>query len=97
MGRRMKRIALLLALALAAAPALAQRYPGKGGPPGPARMDAEERQRLREDLNAARRDVYREPPGQRRFERRAPGRMSDAEREQLRRDVLDANRDLQRR
>ena len=59
-------------------------------------MSPEERQRLREDMNAAKRDVYRD--GQQRRDMPAPGgRMSPEEREKLRRDMMDANRGMPRR
>lgn len=85
------RIAVVsLGLAVVAGPALAQHH-GRG-----QHMTPEERQRLRDDMNAARRDVYRE--GQPRREMPPPGgRMSPEEREKLRRDVMDANRGMPRR
>jgi hypothetical protein len=95
MALAVKRLALLLALAVAAGAVLAQNRPGPGKfRPQPGGMKAEERQRLREDLNAARRDVYRQAPDQRRYEQRE---LSAEERERLRRDINDANRDLRRR
>jgi hypothetical protein len=53
-------------------------------------MNAEERQRMREDM----RDVYRDRQGTR---PERPRQMSPEERERLRRDVEDANRTLRRR
>jgi hypothetical protein len=95
-----------LALALAAETAFAQQHQAPerfGGRPAHGAMNPEERQRLREDLNAARRDLYRERPGGRRMERDergrggpGHGRLSPQQREQLRRDILDANRELRR-
>ena len=90
--RRRSLVALLFGFALAgvAGSALAQR---------PRNMDPAERERLREDLNAARRDVYRghgpqrgQPP-----DSRQGGRLSPQEREQLRRDIMDADRNMRRR
>lgn len=83
---------LLVALVLAApaSPTFAQ-HPGRG-----QHMSPEERQRLRDDMNAARRDGHRE--GQPRREMPPPGgRMSPEEREKLRRDMMDANRGMPRR
>ncbi len=92
----MKPFAILLALALAAGGALAQPGPRKGGDKVQPRehLDQEQRQRLRQDLNEARRDVYRER--QRGASPREARRLSPEEREQLRRDILDANRELRR-
>lgn len=95
-ARRRSLVALLVgaALAGAAGDALAQRR---------GYLTPEERERLREDLNAARRDVYRnrgaQPPQQQMPppERRPGGRMTPEEREQLRRDIMDANRNMHRR
>lgn len=89
--RRFIRVLLLaLGLAAVAGPALAQ-HQGRG-----QHMSPEERQRLREDMNAAKRDVYRD--GQQRRDMPAPGgRMSPEEREKLRRDMMDANRGMPRR
>ncbi len=95
----MKRLALVLALTFAAGSALAQPGPRKGGPGYQPRehMSQEQRQRLRQDLNDARREVYRERPREERMRRGADaGRLSPEEREQLRRDILDANRQLRR-
>jgi hypothetical protein len=87
----MKRCALILALALAATPVLAQRERDKGGVPGKNQgMSRDERQRMRDDM----RDVYRDRGGDR---NRPPQRqLSPQEREQLRRDIQDANRNLKR-
>jgi hypothetical protein len=96
-ARRRSLVALLVGAALAGAAgnALAQRR---------GYLTPEERERLREDLNAARRDVYRnrgaqppQPPQQMPPERRQGGRMTPEEREQLRRDIMDANRNMHRR
>jgi hypothetical protein len=96
-ARRRSLVALLVGAALAgvAGDALAQRR---------GYLTPEERERLREDLNAARRDLYRnrgpQPPQQQQMpppERRQGSRMTPAEREQLRRDIMDANRNMHRR
>jgi hypothetical protein len=96
-ARRRSLVALLVGAALAgvAGDALAQRR---------GYLTPEERERLREDLNAARRDLYRnrgpQPPPQQQMpppERRQGGRMTPEEREQLRRDIMDANRNMHRR
>lgn len=65
----------------------------------PAGMSQEERERFRQELNSARRDVYREQGRPPEFDpRRLPQRpMPPEERERLRRDILDANRDFERR
>ena len=85
----MKAWVLLLALALAAGPALAQRE--QKGPPGKNQgMSKDERQRMREDM----RDVYRDRNRQERPQQQR--QMSPQEREKLRRDIQDANRDLKR-
>ena len=65
----------------------------------PGGMSSEERERLRQELNSARRDVYRDNGRPPEYDpRRGPQRpMLPAERERLRRDILDANRDLERR
>ncbi|HXZ91336.1 MAG TPA: hypothetical protein VEG36_00515 [Burkholderiales bacterium] len=94
-ARRRSLVALFVgaALAGAAGSALAQRRPN---------LTPEERERLREDLNSARRDLYRNrgaqqpqqmPPPQ----RRPGGRLTPEEREQLRRDIMDANRNMRHR
>lgn len=86
--------AALAVLVTACGDALAQRPPGPGGG-GERRMSHEERERMREDMNRTRRDVYHGG-----HERQAPpggNRMSDAEREKLRRDVDEANRGMRRR
>ena len=91
--RRLTRVLFLaLGLAAMAGPALAERQ-GRG-----QHMSPEERQRLREDMNATRRDVYRDGGQQQRRDMPPPGgRMSPEEREKLRRDVMDANRGMPRR
>lgn len=74
--------------------ALAQRPSGPGGGDD-RRMSHQERERMREEMNRTRRDVYhggherQMPPG--------GNRMSDAEREKLRRDVDEANRGMRKR
>jgi hypothetical protein len=86
---RRSLVVLLLGAAFASAPGtvLAQRQ---------RPMDAQQRERLREDLKSAPREVYR---GQGPERGRAQGRgrrerMTPAERAQLRRDIMDANRNL---
>jgi len=90
--RSLVLVLLGAALAGASGSALAQRRQN---------MDPQERQRLREDLNAARRDVYRgQGQGQQRAQppnRGQGARMSPQEREQLRRDVIDADRSMRRK
>ena len=88
----MKICALILALAVAAAPAFAQRGDREQkGPPGKQQgMSKDERQRMREDM----RDVYRDRNRQERPQQQR--QMSPQEREKLRRDIQDANRDLKR-
>lgn len=90
---------LLLALVLGAAgaggaqSAFAQRAPY---------LSPQERERLRQDLDSARRDQYRgreqerarQQPDQ---QQRRGERLSPGERERLRRDVMDANRNMRRR
>jgi hypothetical protein len=89
---RRSLLVLLLGAALAGASgtALAQQRRS---------MDPQERERLREDLNSARRDLYRGRDWERgRAQGRdRGGRMTPAEREQLRRDIMDANRSLRRK
>lgn len=93
---RRSLLALLLGAALAGASgtALAQHRRS---------MDPQERERLREDLDSARRDLYRgQGQGQHRErgreqDRGRGGRMTPAQREQLRRDIMDANRNLHRK
>ncbi|HEX7055220.1 MAG TPA: hypothetical protein VF211_14955 [Burkholderiales bacterium] len=83
---------VVLALALAAGSAVAQRDGARER--AGAAMSQDQRQRMREDM----REVYRERSGER-FERsrpERPRRLSPQEREQLRRDVQDANRALRR-
>ena len=70
---------------------------------GDGRMSPEERQRLRDDMNSARRDVYRggpppqAPQGRPQHQPHRSDRMSPEEREKLRRDMNDANRGMNRR
>ena len=91
MCRLVRVLLLLLGLAAVGGPALAQ-HQGRG-----QHMSPEERQRLREDMNAAKRDVYRDRDQQRREMPPPGGRMSPEEREKLRRDMMDANRGMPRR
>jgi hypothetical protein len=76
---------------LAAAPGFAQQA-GKGRQEArPAsNMSHEDRQRLRQDVDAARGNYNRR-------EVRRGERMGPVDREKLRRDVLDANRDMRKR
>ena len=100
MSRHGLPVVLSIALALCAGggPALGQtRQHGPGAAPGAAHMSPEERQRLREDMHSARRDVYRDGQRQDRQLPPAGGRLSPSEREKLRRDVEDANRGMRRR
>jgi hypothetical protein len=67
--------------------------PGKGRAPEgrpSANMSHEERQRLRQDVDAARGNYDRR-------DMRRNDRMRPEDREKLRRDVLDANRDMRKR
>lgn len=65
----------------------------RAGWPAQQRMNPEERQRLREDVNSAR-DEYR---GERIRREDGGNRLSPEERERLRRDVYDASRELRQR
>lgn len=90
MRKGVRILLMALGLSVVAGPALADRQ-GRG-----QHMSPEERQRLRDDMNAAKRDVYRD--GQQRRDMPPPGgRMSPQEREKLRRDMMDANRGMPRR
>jgi hypothetical protein len=83
----MRAWVFLIALALAAAPAFAQRE--QKGPPGKQQgMSKDERQRMREDMREVNRDRNRQD--------RPRQQLSPQDREQLRRDIQDANRDLKR-
>jgi len=63
--------------------------------PVQAQMSRDERERMREDMNRAGRDVYKSPQPPQRGEAQPPGgRMSPDERERLRRDMRDANRGI---
>ncbi|HUQ74427.1 MAG TPA: hypothetical protein VM183_06840 [Burkholderiales bacterium] len=86
----MKSRVILLVLALAAAPALAQRgdRDAKGVPGKNQSMSRDDRQRMRDDM----RDVYRDRDRQ----ERPRQQLSPQERDQLRRDIQDANRNLKR-
>jgi len=112
MNRRTVLVGIVLAIALGAAarPALAEHARFQGGARFEAlrgilqvqaqrRMDRNERQRLREDLDSARRDVYRDRERRDRegYREDRRERLSPQDRERLRRDVQDANRDLERR
>jgi hypothetical protein len=85
----MKPFVLLLALLVAAAPALAQHRQGPQGR-GQSQMSHEERQRLRQDVDSARSNYNRR-------DMRRQERMAPEEREKLRRDVQDANRSMPKR
>jgi hypothetical protein len=95
---------MFAAAVLCAFPLLTLAQPGHGqrehpprlersGWPPPQRMNPEERQRLREDVNSARED-YR---GERMRRDESGSRLSPEERERLRRDVYDASRELRQR
>jgi hypothetical protein len=85
-----KKIALILLLSVACAPAFAQqqRPDWKGKNQGTSRDD---RDRMRQDM----RDAYRDRGGDRGSQER-PRQMSPQERERLRQDIDDANRRLKR-
>jgi hypothetical protein len=87
--------ALLLAVAFSAlsvlaAPGFAQSAKGRQEVRPSANMSHEERQRLRQDVDAARGNYNRR-------EMRRGERMGPEDREKLRRDVQDANRDMRKR
>ena len=86
----MKPAAVLLALLLAAGPALAQHRQGPPQGRGATQMSHEERQRLRQDVDSARGNYGRR-------DMRRQERMAPEEREKLRRDVQDANRSMPKR
>ncbi len=88
MRRATLQLVLAAALAAASASVLAQERGWREHP-----MSPQERERLREQVDSARRDVYR----QRREERSPARQLTPEQREQLRRDIQDANRDLERR
>ena len=94
MSKGLRCFALALGVAALAGSAAAQP-PQRQGP----HMSPQERQRLRDDMNAARRDVYRDsqPQPQRPDMPPPGGRMSPEDREKLRRDLMDANRGMPRR
>jgi uncharacterized membrane protein len=94
-----RALVLVLCAALAAAAGTAFGQPAKGqgaSARGGEQMSREERQKLREDLNNARGEVYRDRPRPLSRPERG-GRLTDEEREKLRRDILEANRDIRRR
>jgi Ni/Co efflux regulator RcnB len=86
----MRILALVLALALSAGPALAQqgRKDDRRQQPQKGQMKQEDRERMRNDMK----DAYRERPGQ----PDRPRQMSPEERDKLRRDIEDANRALRK-
>jgi hypothetical protein len=84
----MKPYVLLLALLVAAAPALAQHRQGQ--PARGQQMSHEERQRLRQDVDSARGNYNRR-------DAQRPQRMAPEERQKLRQDVQDANRSMPKR
>ena len=86
----MKRFALILVLAVACSPALAQQRPDKAGKnQGTSRDD---RERMREDM----RDAYRQRQERPDRQQQKWRQMSPEERDKLRRDIEDANRGLKR-
>jgi len=85
--RAILQLVLAAALAAAGGSALAQgRWRERP-------LSPQEREQLREQVDSARRDAYR----QRREEHPQGRQLTPAQREQLRRDIQDANRDLERR
>lgn len=63
--------------------------------PVQAQMSREERERMREEMHRAGRDVYKSPQPPQRGQAQPPGgHMSAEERERLRRDMRDANRGM---
>lgn len=85
--RAILQLVLAAALAAAGGSALAQgRWRERP-------LSPQEREQLREQVDSARRDVYR----QQREERQQARQLTPEQREQLRRDIQDANRDLERR
>jgi len=62
-------------------------------------MSSEQRERLRQEVNSARRGAYREggPPPEYDPRRQPQRPMAPEERDRLRRDIQDANRDFERR
>jgi uncharacterized membrane protein len=83
--------AFFAATSILAAPAFAQPAKGRPAEGRPmSGMSHEERQRLRQDVDAARGNYDRRDP-------RRGGRMPPEEREKLRRDVQDANRDMRKK
>ncbi|MBI3371400.1 MAG: hypothetical protein HY017_06535 [Betaproteobacteria bacterium] len=96
---RIARLAALVLLVSGQIPCAYAQHPHRQGPGG--QMSQEDRRRLRDELNAARGDVYkgqRERPGQNRglepVRGTDPGRLSPEERGKLRRDIEEANRGL---
>ncbi|MGH8745948.1 MAG: hypothetical protein ACREUK_05605, partial [Burkholderiales bacterium] len=86
-----RRAILVLALAAAiGAPGGSALAQGRGWRERP--LTPQERERLREQVDSARRDVYR----RQREEHPHPRQLTPEQREQLRRDIQDANRDLER-
>jgi hypothetical protein len=87
----MKPCAFLLAVMLAATPALAQRADKKGPATGGKWQGTSkaDRQKMRDDM----RQAYKGDKGQRQERRQ----MSPEQREGLRRDMQDANRNLKKR
>ena len=101
----MKALVVIL-LALAFGPALAQPGPGHGHPPDmrqmpppERRMSWEDRQRLREQVRngSMTREQAREQWREERERRGLGPHRSPEERQRMRRDVHEANRDLPRR
>ena len=101
----MKSLVVIL-LAFALGPALAQPGPGPGQPPDmrqmpppERRMSWEDRQRLREQVRngSMTREQAREQWHEERERRGLGPRRSPEERQRMRRDVQEANRDLRKR
>jgi len=87
----MRAVVMLVALALAAGPALAQQGRWQRGQDRPqSNMSKDERRQLRQDVDSARGNYQRR-------DMRRQDRMPPEEREKLRRDVQDANRDMRKR
>lgn len=81
---------MLLAFSCAAIAQQARPPRAEAQPERPHAMTSDERLRLRQDVDAARRAYRRQEP-------RRPGHLGAEEREQLRRDVQNANREIRRR
>jgi hypothetical protein len=86
----MKACIVIVALALAAGPAMAQRSDRdqKGSAGKNQGTSKDQRERMRDDMREVNRDRNRQE--------RPRQQLSPQEREKLRRDIQDANRDLRR-